>query len=166
MFQVSFLKASLLRSMPNIYKLSREKVIPTDLATAWDFISSPKNLDTITPDELEFEIISDLPETIFEGQLIEYSVGIPFLGKQAWLSELKHIKDRHSFVDEQLIGPYKIWYHYHEITEVEGGIRFIDRVNYVLPFGPLGSLAHALFVKKQLETIFNYRDKALPKAFS
>jgi ligand-binding SRPBCC domain-containing protein len=67
-----------------------------------------------------FEIVSNLPEEMHEGLLVEYRVGIPLLGKQTWLSELKHIRERHSFVDEQLIGPYKLWYHYHEISKVEG----------------------------------------------
>ncbi|HAV13781.1 MAG TPA: hypothetical protein DCX06_09890 [Opitutae bacterium] len=151
--------------MPKIHTLYREQVIQTDLATAWEFISSPKNLDAITPDDLSFEIITDVPCKMYNGLLIEYKVGIPFLGKQTWLTELKHIREQHSFVDEQRIGPYKIWYHYHEITKVEGGIRFVDKVNYVLPFGPLGSLAHWLFVKRQLKHIFDHREKVTPGLF-
>ncbi|MGJ8639498.1 MAG: SRPBCC family protein [Opitutaceae bacterium] len=149
--------------MPKIHTLHREQIIPTDLTTAWDFISSPQNLDAITPDDLSFEIITKVPEKMYNGLLIEYRVGIPCLGKQTWLSELKHIRERHSFVDEQRIGPYKLWYHYHEIAEVDGGIRFIDHVNYVMPFGPLGSIARAVYVKNQLKTIFDHRDKVTPK---
>lgn len=148
--------------MPKIQTLYRELIVDTDLDTAWKFIRSPKNLDAITPDDLSFEIVSDVPDKMYNGLLIEYKVGIPFLGKQTWLTELKHIREHHSFVDEQRIGPYKIWYHYHEITEVEGGIRFIDRVNYVLPFGPLGGIAHRLYVKKQLKYIFDHRAKVTP----
>lgn len=85
--------------MAKIHELSRVQTIPTDLETAWNFIRSPRNLDQITPDDMAFEILSSLPEEMFNGQLIEYRVGIPFLGKQTWLSELKHIRERHSFVD-------------------------------------------------------------------
>jgi len=152
--------------MPKIHQLYREQVIPTKLETAWEFISSPRNLDKITPDDMPFEIITDVPDTMYNGLLIEYRVGVPFIGKQTWLTELKHIQEHHSFVDEQRIGPYKLWYHYHEITEVEGGIRFIDRVTYVLPFGPFGEIAHGLFVKKQLKDIFDYRKEAMLKAFT
>ncbi|MGC6424273.1 MAG: SRPBCC family protein [Lentimonas sp.] len=152
--------------MPKIHTLYREQIIQTDLASAWDFISSPRNLDAITPEDLSFEIVTEVPDKMYNGLLIEYRVGIQFLGKQTWLTELKHIKEQHSFVDEQRIGPYKIWYHYHEITEVAEGIRFIDRVNYVLPFGPFGAIAHAMFVKRQLQTIFNYRQEALPRALA
>ncbi len=149
--------------MPQIQQLIREQIIATDLSTAWDFISTPKNLDAITPDDMPFEICSEVPDTMYNGLLIEYRVGIPLLGKQTWLTELKHIREQHSFVDEQRIGPYKLWYHYHEITEVSGGVRFVDRVNYVLPFGPLGAIAHTIYVRRKLQHIFNHRAQVLPQ---
>jgi ligand-binding SRPBCC domain-containing protein len=152
--------------MPKIHTLHRELIIDTDLPTAWEFISSPKNLDAITPDDLSFEIVTEVPEKMYNGLLIEYEVGVPFLGKQTWLTELKHIREQHSFVDEQLIGPYKLWFHYHEITEVEGGVRFVDHVNYVVPFGPLGSIANALYVKNQLKYVFDHREKVTPALFA
>lgn len=149
--------------MPKIHQLHREQIVSTDLDTAWAFIQSPKNLDRITPDDMPFEIVSPLPSRMYNGLLIEYRVGVPFVGMQTWLTELKHIRERHSFVDEQRIGPYRLWYHYHEIAEVEGGVRFVDRVNYVMPFGPFGEIARAVFVKKQLETVFDYRREALER---
>ncbi|HBR94124.1 MAG TPA: hypothetical protein DEA90_08160 [Opitutae bacterium] len=147
--------------MPTIHQLEREQTIATELETAWNFISAPQNLDRITPDDMDFEIVSKLPEQMYNGLLIEYRVGIPLIGKQTWLTELKHIREQHSFVDEQRIGPYRLWYHYHEITDVAGGVRFIDRVSYVMPFGPFGALARGLYVKKELERIFDYRQKAM-----
>lgn len=152
--------------MAKIYQLTREQVIDTDLDTAWNFISSPKNLDAITPDDMPFEIITEVPEVMYNGLLIEYRVGIPILGWQTWLTELKHIRERHSFVDEQRIGPYQIWYHYHEITEHPEGVRFIDRVNYVIPCGPLGQLAHGLYVKNQLKHVFDFREVAMREHLS
>jgi ligand-binding SRPBCC domain-containing protein len=149
--------------MAKIYQLRREQIIATDIDSAWEFISSPKNLDAITPPDLSFEILTDTPETMYNGLLIEYRVGIPLLGKQTWLTELKHIRERHSFVDEQRIGPYKIWYHYHEITPCHEGVRFIDLVNYVLPSGPFGRIAHTVYVRQKLEHIFNHRARVLPE---
>lgn len=147
--------------MPKIHSFSRTQVIATDIGRAWEFISTPANLDAITPPDMSFEIVTEVPEKMYDGLLIEYRVGIPFLGKQSWLTELKHIREGHSFVDEQRIGPYKLWYHYHEISEVDGGVRFIDQVNYVMPFGPCGAIAHAIYVKKQLNQIFDYRKEAM-----
>ncbi|MFQ3226447.1 MAG: ligand-binding SRPBCC domain-containing protein [Lentimonas sp.] len=151
--------------MAKIHQLYREQIINTDIAIAWDFISSPKNLDAITPDDMPFEIITDMPDKMYDGLLIEYRVGIPIIGRQTWLTELKHIRPGHSFVDEQRIGPYKLWCHYHEITLVPGGVRFIDRVSYVLPCGPFGAIAHLLYVKKQLKHVFDYREVAMREQF-
>jgi ligand-binding SRPBCC domain-containing protein len=152
--------------MPALKQLYREQVIATDLNTAWDFIRRPQNLNRITPDDMTFEIISEVPEEMYNGLMIEYRIGIPLLGKQPWLSEIKHVRDHHSFVDEQRSGPYRLWYHYHEISEHADGVRFVDRVHYSLPFGPLGAIAHRLYVKKQLQYIFDYRRQAMVEVFS
>jgi len=149
--------------MPKIHSLHREQVIATDLKRAWEFISSPANLDAITPPDLSFEIVTEVPEVMYNGLLIEYRVGIPFLGKQTWLTELKHIREAHSFVDEQRIGPYRLWYHYYELQQVVGGVRFVDQVRYVMPFGPLGEIARSMYVRQQLRQIFDYRQQAMPR---
>ena len=91
---------------------------------------------------------------------------MPLIGRRSWLTEIKHVRDRHSFVDEQRIGPYKLWLHYHEIKEVEGGIRFKDAVHYTMPCGILGEIVHSVYVKNQVKTIFDYREQALPKALA
>jgi len=143
-----------------MYTLSKEMFVPTSRERAWEFIRNPANLDKITPDDMAFEIVSDLPEEMFEGMLVEYRVRIPVIGKQVWVSELKHIVPLESFVDEQKIGPYTFWYHYHGIEPAEGGVKLIDRIGYAPPFGPLGKLAHALFIRKTLERIFEYREVA------
>lgn len=150
--------------MAKIHRIQKEQVIATDIETAWNFIRKPSNLNEITPDSLDFTIISDVPDIMYDGLLIEYRIGMPLIGRQPWLTEIKHVRDHHSFVDEQRIGPYKMWLHYHEITEVEGGVRFCDEVHYTMHAGPIGELVHALYVRKQVEQIFNYRETALPRA--
>ncbi|MGB0334719.1 MAG: SRPBCC family protein [Opitutales bacterium] len=152
--------------MSKIHHFSREQTIATDLDTAWDFIRSPANLNKITPVDMSFQIVSELPNEMYNGLLIEYRVGIPLLGKQTWLTELKHIRDHRSFVDEQRIGPYKLWFHYHEITEVAAGVRFVDQVTYIMPFGPIGEIARAIYVKSQLKRIFDYRREAMMQHFA
>ena len=143
-----------------MYELYRELIIKTTRKEAWDFIRNPANLNKITPSDLSFEIISDIPNEMYEGMLVEYKVNIPIIGKQEWVSELQHIVPEYSFVDEQKIGPYKLWYHYHAIEEVEDGVKLIDRVSYQTPFGLFGKIAHVLFIKKMLNKIFNYRNIA------
>ena len=149
--------------MSAIYTFSREQVVKTDMDKAWEFIRSPKNLDALTPDDLSFEIITKLPDEMYSGLLIEYRIGLPLIGKQTWLTEIKHVRAHHSFVDEQRSGPYKLWYHYHEIRTHSEGVCFIDHVHYSLPGGPLGSLVNKFYVSKKLHYIFDYRAQALPK---
>lgn len=152
--------------MPKVYQFSREQIIQTDLESAWDFIRSPANLNKITPPDMTFTILSEIPDSMYNGLIIQYKIGIPFIGEQNWVSEIKHIKDRHSFVDDQRIGPYSLWFHYHEITEVDSGIRFYDQVTYSIPYGLFGEFAHVLYVKPQLNKIFNYRAEMTPKLFN
>jgi ligand-binding SRPBCC domain-containing protein len=149
--------------MPKVYEFRRKQIIKTDLDTAWNFMRSPSNLNKITPPDMTFNILSDLPDVMFEGQIIRYKIKIPFIGEQNWVSELKHIKDKHSFVDDQRIGPYTLWYHYHEINECPGGVEFIDHITYSIPMGIFGQIAHWVYVRKQLKKIFDFREKTTPK---
>lgn len=142
-----------------MYTLHKEIIVNTTLEQAWEFICNPSNLNKITPDDMAFEIRTDLPEEMVEGMLVEYRVQIPIIGKQPWLSELKHIIPHSSFVDVQLIGPYKLWHHYHGIEPHKDGVLFTDHVTYEVPFGLFGKMAHALFIRKTLDRIFKHREQ-------
>lgn len=143
-----------------MYTLEKELIVNTTREKAWEFIRNPANLDRITPDDMAFEIVTDLPEEMYEGMLVEYRVQIPIIGKQLWISELKHIRPGESFVDEQKIGPYRFWYHYHGIEVLDEGVKLIDRVTYAPPFGILGRIANAMFIRKTLDRIFEFREEA------
>ena len=100
-----------------------------------------------------------------EGQIISYTVQ-PLLGiKLEWLTEITKVKDKKFFIDEQRIGPYTLWHHEHYFEETDSGVMMTDQLFYCLPFGPLGKIAHSLFIKKQLEGIFNYREKKITELF-
>ena len=93
--------------------------------------------------------------------MIEYTVR-PLLGiPMNWVTEIKTVKDLELFVDEQRVGPYKIWHHEHHFKEVEGGVEMTDIVSYMLPMGILGRMMHPIIVKKKLEEIFDFRFKAV-----
>jgi ligand-binding SRPBCC domain-containing protein len=148
------------------YSITTKQKVPITLEEAWEFFSSPKNLATITPDHLGFKITStDVREKMYPGQIITYTVkpvlGIPL----PWMTEITHVADKEYFVDEQRFGPYALWHHKHFFRKIEGGVECIDKVDYKLPLGFLGSIAHSLFVKKQLKGIFNYRHKKLEELF-
>ena len=149
-----------------MYQLKRKQIVKTDLKTCWDFFSSPHILKKITPEYMGFNIKYELPEKMYEGLMIEYTVK-PVLGiPMTWVTEIKTVKDNLFFVDEQRKGPYKIWHHEHHFKEVDGGIEMTDIVSYEIPLGIIGSLAHSLFVRKKLESIFNYRIQMVDEIFS
>ncbi len=149
-----------------MYKIHREQVVQSGLEDVWGFIKNPMNLNAITPDSLNFKIISDIPPEMVNGLLIEYRIKIPLIGHQAWLTEIKHIRHMHSFVDEQRVGPYRFWYHYHELHDMGNGVRIIDDVTYVVPFGILGRCINFMVINKMLGKIFDYRAKMFEKILS
>lgn len=149
-----------------MYYLEKEIVVPASLKECWDFFSSPKNLSKITPKEMGFEITSpNNIDQMYEGMLISYTVK-PLLGiKMKWVSEITKIDEGKLFIDEQRVGPYKMWHHEHHFKETEQGVLMTDQIFYSLPLGILGQIGHTMFVKKQLEGIFNYREEMVKKMF-
>ena len=149
-----------------VYQLQTKQKIRASIDEVWDFISSPKNLQLITPDYMGFEILGEaLPDEMYEGIIIRYTLrpimGIPL----TWVTEISHIRDKEYFVDEQKVGPYALWHHQHQIKQVEDGVEMTDIVTYSPPFGILGKIANALFIRRQLKEIFDYREKAVEQYF-
>ena len=149
------------------FQLIKKQFLKTDLETIWDFASSPKNLKEITPDHMLFDITSkNLPEKMYPGMIITYKVS-PFLNiKMNWVTEITQVKDKHFFVDEQRMGPYSMWHHQHFFEEQDGGVMMTDIVSYIPPFGILGVIANSILIKRQLESIFDYRFKVMDKKFN
>ena len=140
-----------------MYHIKKETIVNADINTVWRFINNPENLNKITPNELDFSIVSPVSEGMFNGLLIEYQIRIPFFGKRKWLTEIKHIVPMESFVDEQRIGPYQFWYHYHELQKVSEGVLIIDHVTYSVPFGIIGKFLHRFLIRRILDKIFSHR---------
>lgn len=144
-----------------IYTLHKTQKLPISVSEAWDFLSDPKNLKVITPDYMGFNILSGADRPMYAGQIIQYIV-TPVLGiKTKWVTEITHVIDKHYFVDEQRFGPYALWHHKHFIKEIEGGVEMEDIIDYKIPLGILGQLAHPILVKPKLNEIFDYRQKKL-----
>ena len=152
--------------MSKVYSLKKVQTLPISLTDAWDFFSSPANLATITPAHLGFKIISlHHGEKMYPGQIIEYTVK-PFLGIPIyWLTEITHVEDQEFFIDDQRYGPYLMWHHQHHFKQTKAGVEMTDIIHYKLPLWFLGDIANSLFVKNQLEKIFDYRFKKAEKIF-
>lgn len=148
-----------------MYQLKRTQFVPTDIQTCWDFFSSPKNLQTITPDYMDFDVLTYVPDMMYEGLMIAYKIR-PLLGIPVnWVTEIKYVHEKSFFVDEQRFGPYKMWHHEHHFKEVEGGVEMTDIVSYDLPLGILGKMVHPILVKPKLDDIFDYRFKKVNELF-
>ena len=140
-----------------MYQLKRQQLVKTDMATCWDFFSSPGNLQKITPKYMGFDVLMEVPEKMYEGLMIEYRVR-PLLGiPMNWITEITHVKEHQFFVDEQRKGPYRIWHHEHHFETVDNGVLMSDIVSYELPFGILGKIAHPILVQRKLNEIFDFR---------
>ena len=149
-----------------MYHLERHVVIDIDPILLWDFIATPRNLNLITPPDLKFKILSEVPDVMYNGLQIRYEITIPLFGRRQWLTEISEVVPGESFVDMQIEGPYRHWRHFHHLLPTGNNAScMIDKIDYELPFGVIGDVTHSLFVKKQLNDIFNYREKALCDIF-
>ena len=144
-----------------MYILERQQRVSASVEQAWAFLQNPANLDRITPPDLQFRIVTDVPAIMYNGLIVEYRITIPLMGTHTWVTEIKHIREGLSFVDEQRLGPYRFWYHYHEIRQENDGVLLIDQVCYQPPFGLLGQLLHRFYIRRTLERIFEYRRQRL-----
>ena len=149
-----------------IHQLKRTQRLNISLHDAWDFLSDPANLKTITPDYMGFDILSGADRRMYAGQIITYTVR-PLLGiPMTWVTEISQVEAPYYFVDEQRFGPYALWHHKHFLREVDGGVEMDDIVDYALPLDPLSRVMHPLMVAPKLEEIFDHRVAVLDAMFN
>jgi ligand-binding SRPBCC domain-containing protein len=150
-----------------IFTLESGQELQISLDEAWDYFSSPENLQKITPEKMRFKITSKVDRKVYQGQIITYKVS-PFpLITTNWVTEITRVKHQEFFIDEQRFGPYAMWHHEHFFESLPNGNTLMkDKISYKLPFGFLGTIAQKLFVKRQLTSIFEYRFSTLEKLFN
>jgi ligand-binding SRPBCC domain-containing protein len=136
--------------------MEREQFIPRPVDEVFGFFADAHNLEKITPDFLHFQIATPGEIVMVPGTLIDFRLrlfGIPFL----WQSRIERFEPDRFFSDVQVRGPYRTWHHQHTFEPTAGGTRMLDRFDYELPLGPVGRVAHALWVRSTLVRIFDYR---------
>ena len=147
-----------------IYTLRCEMLTATSLKETFALFEDPYNLAKITPAWLRFTVTSKNRVHIRKGAEITYRIkwlGVPM----GWKTIITEYKPPFLFVDEQASGPYALWRHRHAFEAAGQGTLVKDQVEYALPFGPFGTLAHSVLVRRQLLGIFDYRQKELGKIF-
>jgi ligand-binding SRPBCC domain-containing protein len=145
-----------------VHRLEREQVVPRPLDESFEFFSRASNLERITPPWLNFAMLTPEPIEMRAGAVIQYRLRLHRIPIR-WISQIEEFVESRRFVDRQLRGPYRLWHHRHEFASVLGGTRVRDHVDYALPLGPLGELAHAAVVRRDLARIFDYRYAAVAR---
>jgi ligand-binding SRPBCC domain-containing protein len=151
-----------LKTQPYVFRA--EQLVARPLNEVFDFFSRAENLQELTPPWLHFHILSVDPQPVRKGTLIRYSLRWRIFPIR-WTTEIVEWDPPHGFVDVQLKGPYQLWRHQHRFIAEGNGTRILDEIQYRLPFGVLGKVAHALKVRHDVEGIFNYRKSAVEKQF-
>jgi len=147
-----------------LYHLERSLFLPRPREEVFAFFSDAGNLERITPAFLHFHILTQRPIVMQAGTLIDYQLrlfGVPF----HWRTRIEAFEPISSFTDVQLTGPYRRWHHRHDFIDAPGGTQMHDHVEYELPFGPLGEIARALFVRRAVNKIFDHRNATIPAVF-
>lgn len=140
-----------------IHLLERRQRVEVPAERAFAFYGDAANLEPLTPPWLHFHLLTRQPLTLEAGALLDYRLrlhGVPI----RWQTRIDAWEPPHRFLDSQARGPYALWEHTHLFEpDGDGATTIVDRVRYALPLGPLGGLAHRLFVRRDLERIFDYR---------
>lgn len=144
------------------HRLEREQILPGMPEEVFPFFADARNLEALTPPFLGFRILTPLPIEMREGTLIDYSLSL-FGAPMRWKTRIAVWEPGVRFVDEQLSGPYALWRHTHSFERRGAGTLMRDVVEYREPLGPLGTLAHHLFVARTVERIFDFRREAVDR---
>jgi len=146
--------------------LKKKQILKVGIEEAWDFFSNPQNLAIITPNELNFNVTSEPSEKVYAGQIITYTVSPMLKIPIKWMTEITNVEPPYKFVDNQLIGPYSLWHHQHHFKAVPEGTLMTDIVYYSISPFKLGRIADALFVRSQLNKIFDFRYQRIEELFN
>lgn len=148
-------------------RLEFTAIVPRSLSETWAFFSRPENLEKLTPEDVSFKIKTPVQGVeMYPGMAIQYRVS-PFPGVgMDWVTEITQIQQHKYFVDDQRVGPFALWHHQHHFRALsDEKTEMKDILHYQAPFGPLGTLADWLFVRKQVEGIFTAREEAIQRLF-
>lgn len=138
-----------------------ELFVAAEIQAVWDFHSSVKALEALTPPDRKLQLISkDLRVAEGAHHVLRVKVG-PFW--RTWDALISEVDPPRGFRDTAVRCPFKSWTHHHEFISQGGGTLVRDTVEYELPFGPLGQIS-AGFVAKDIDRLFAYRHEATKRA--
>ena len=148
-----------------MYNFETKTILNSNIEKVFDFFCQAANLQKLTPPDLDFKILSDIPIEMKKGALIDYRIklyGIPV----KWKTEITVWNPPFEFEDTQLKGPYKLWKHNHIFKDLGEKTEMMDIVKYNTKGWPLNSLLNKFFVQTEIEKIFNYREQKISSIFT
>jgi len=149
-----------------LYTFKKEQKISKSIIDVFDFFSKPENLSVITPNKMDFKILTPSPIEMKEGTLIDYTVKIMSFPIR-WRTLITKYDPPSMFIDQQLKGPYSMWHHTHLFEKINDNETLIkDIILYAVPFSFIGSITHSLYIKRDLENIFDYRSQEIKRIFN
>jgi len=140
--------------------LRAEVWVPHPPEAIFPFFSDPRNLQAITPPWLRFEVLTPLQE-MKQRTMIDYRLRVHGFWFN-WSSEITMWEPPIRFIDEQRRGPYRLWIHEHVFEPCRQGTLCKDFVRYAAPGG---WLVERLFVRRDVERIFAFRQQKLQEMF-
>ncbi len=144
-----------------VHTLTRQQDVDGNPDDVFPFFADATNLEAITPPLLAFRVTTPRPIAMHAGTLIEYRLKIHRMPVR-WRTLIEEWRPSELFVDTQLKGPYNLWHHTHTFEQLPGNRTLMtDVVRYSIGYGPVGDLAHRLFVGRDVESIFDYRAEVL-----
>lgn len=138
--------------------------IPFPREVVFKFFADEKNLESITPPWLNFNVTNISTPQVAEGTTIDYRLklkGVPI----QWRTLIESWDPSNKFVDSQIKGPYARWHHTHIFESLANGTLMTDIVSYRVPFGILGRLGAGWYVKSDVRKIFEFREKKIRELF-
>jgi len=147
---------------PRGYRLTATTDVPRPREEVFAFFADARNLQTLTPPWLHFQIKTQGEIDMKPGALIDYRLrvrGVPI----SWQTVITEWDPPHRFVDRQRRGPYRLWEHEHRFEDTDGGTRMTDTVDYNLP---LAAILHPLVIRRDLHAIFAFREEMMRRTFS
>jgi ligand-binding SRPBCC domain-containing protein len=152
-------------SRRHIHLIERRQRVELPREEVFEFFSNARNLEALTPPWMSFRVVTEGAIEMRPGALIDYRLKVHGLPMR-WRTRIEEWDPPERFVDTQLRGPYAMWEHTHTFEAAgEQAVVIGDHVRYQLPLGPLGEIAHAVMVERDIRRIFDYREIAVTKAF-
>jgi ligand-binding SRPBCC domain-containing protein len=150
-----------------LYTLYAKQTVNKEVDILWNFFKKPRNLNQLTPEDVNFKINSGKSDDFYKGKIISYKIQLFNFFALNWVTEISQVKEGSYFIDNQIFGPYKMWHHEHHFKSCDNGTTdIIDKVKYKVPFYILGKLMHKIFIKKKLFDIFIFRQKQINRLFN